>query len=101
MSKLSYTPDVLSGIHLIETGYAPRNVAILIGRRGNRIHYDTWRSEPLFLPDKEMVGKIDFNTGEMELIKYASIQEIRADEKTLLKVRKLLLLSKKNTDCYR
>jgi hypothetical protein len=87
MSKTDYVPDVIDGIKLIETGYAPRNVALLLGRRDTRIHYDGWRSRPLFLPDLELIGKIDFNSGEMELAKHTTIQEIRADEDTLRKVR--------------
>ncbi|HEU5186885.1 MAG TPA: hypothetical protein VFT87_00090 [Candidatus Saccharimonadales bacterium] len=88
--RLQFELDVLSGIKLIETGYAPRNVALLLGRRDTRIHYGSWRSEPLFMTDLELIGKIDFNTGEMELLKGASIQQVWADEPIMQKIKELL-----------
>lgn len=91
MSKLEYVPDILAGrIKLIETGYAPRNVAILLGRRDTRIRYYGYTVGEFANFGKEMIGKIDFNNGEMELMQNVFIDEIRADEPTLQKIRELL-----------
>lgn len=80
----------LTGIRLVETGYAPRGIAILLGRIDSSIHYYGQRIPTNFVFGPEMIGKIDFNTGEMELLKHAFIQEIRADEPTLDRLKQLL-----------
>jgi hypothetical protein len=80
--------DILKGVNLVTTGYVPNNIAILVGRRDTRLHYDGWRSERLFMVDREIIGKIDFNTGDMGLLKNAHIEEIRADEPTIERLKK-------------